>query len=126
MDRVHLRGISLAWALCAVQGLIGGAAAFLMAVLRSRAEAYAALFGGVVAIAPNVYFALRVYARRQSAEPNEVVGRFYRAEVGRFALTAVLFFVGVSMFARQFLPLICTYMACLAAYWVVMAVARID
>lgn len=126
MKRVHLRGISLAWAVIGIQASIGGLAALLMVGFRSRTEALAALFGGGIAIAPTVYFALRVYLRPAAAEAKDVVGGFYRAEVGRFALTAVLFFIGVSLFAAQFGPLIFTYMACLLAYWVVSAVARID
>ncbi|HUP91381.1 MAG TPA: ATP synthase subunit I [Solimonas sp.] len=126
MNRVHLRGISLAWAVIAIQGLIGGSAALLMALLRGRAEASAALFGALVAVAPNAWFALRLFARRTGAEPREIVGQMFRAEIGKFALTAVLFFFGVALFAGEFLPLLCTYVACLAAYWVVTAVARID
>jgi ATP synthase protein I len=126
MNRVHLRGISLAWAVCAIQALITVIAALFVAGFRSRIEAIAALFGGGIAIAPTVYFALRVYPRQAAGEPAVVAGRFYRAEVGRFALTAVLFFLGVMLFAAQFAPLILTYMGCLLAYWLVAAFARID
>jgi ATP synthase protein I len=126
MNRVHLRGISLAWAVCGIQALISAIFATAMWGAVGGAAAVAALFGGLIAIAPNVYMAFRVYARNAGTEPAQVAGRFYRAEFGRFALTALLFFFGVSLFAKQFLPLISAYLACLLAYWVVIAVARID
>ena len=124
--RVHLRGISLAWTVCGLQALISAIIAAVTLGVAGRAAAAAALYGGVTAIAPNVYMAVKVYARRAVRTPEQVAGSFYRAEVGRFALTALLFFFGVSLFATQFLPLIGTYAGCLLAYWVVVAVARID
>lgn len=126
MQRIHLRGISLAWALCGIQALISVIVAGVVAVGLNKAAAFAALFGGMIAIVPNLYMARKVYARRDGDEPKVMLGRFYSAEIGKYALTAMLFFVGVSLFVEQFLPLICTYIACLMAYWVVMAVARID
>lgn len=126
MNRVHLHGISLAWAVCGLQVLISAIAALVMIGFWGRAEAKASLFGGIVAIAPNIYFALRIYLRRPDDEPKAILGRFYQAEIGKFALTAVLFFFGVTLFAQQFSPLIFTYMACIAAYWLVIAVARVD
>ena len=123
---MHLRGISLAWAVCGVQVLISAVAALLMLGLRSGAEAGAALFGGLAAIAPNVYFALKVYSRRRHEAPREVLGKFYRAEIGKIALVVVLFFLGTRFYALQFLPLMLTYMACQTAYWVVLATVRID
>lgn len=126
MSRVHLRGVKLAWAVCAVQGLISLTASVIVVFFAEPRAAKAALYGGLVAIVPTAYFALRVYLRRPGKEPRDVVGSFYRGEIGKFALTALLFFGGVKMFGDHFLPLLCTYVACLAAYPVVMLVARID
>lgn len=126
MSRMHLRGVKLAWAVCLVQALISLIAA-LIVVLFAESTAYkAALYGGFVAIAPTAYFALRVYLRRPGDAPKDVVGSFYRGEIGKFALTALLFFGGVKLFGSQFLPLLSTYIACLLAYPAVMLAARID
>ncbi|MGQ0502435.1 MAG: ATP synthase subunit I [Panacagrimonas sp.] len=92
----------------------------------TEAAVKAALFGGLVAIVPTAYMGLRVYLRRNGNEPKDVLGSFYRGEMGKFALTAVLFFIGVKVFGTQFLPLLVTYMACLVAYPAVMVAARID
>jgi F0F1-type ATP synthase assembly protein I len=50
-----------------------------------------------------------------------MAGAVYRGEIGKIALTALLFVFGISVFAKQFLALILTFMACQLAYWVVIA-----
>jgi ATP synthase protein I len=124
--RVHLRGIGLAWAVCAAQVCIGLVAALIAGMLDGPGAALAAAYGGLVAIVPTLYFALRVYARRRSNEPRDIVGSFYRGEIGKMALTALMFFFGVVGFGEQFLALLCAYVACLAAYPAVWLLARID
>lgn len=126
MSRVHLRGVRLAWAVCAAQAIISLMAALAVVFFAEPGAAMAALYGGFVAIVPTAYFALRIYLRRPGNEPSDVVGSFYRGEMGKFALTALMFFFGVARFGDHFLPLLCTYVACLAAYPAVLLVARID
>ena len=84
--------------------------------------ALAAFYGGMaVAAMPTVYVAWRVFSRSQDAPPEEVVGRFYQGEVGKFGMTTMLFFIGVFLFAQQFLAVLLGYIAAQAAYWIVMA-----
>lgn len=126
MKRVHLRGMRLAWAVVAAQAGISVVAALIVLVMASRDAASAALYGGIVAIGPTLYMAFRVYLRRNSNAPGDVLGSFYRGQIGKFALTAVLFYFGVMWFAEHFLALILTYMACLIAYPAVMGFASVD
>jgi len=84
-------------------------------------HALAALFGGLTAVGPTLYFAYRVFVRRHEATPQDVVGAVFRGEMGKIALTGVLFFFGVAVFAEQFFALLGTYAACLLAYWLVLA-----
>lgn len=123
---MHLRGVKLAWAVCLAQAAISLIAASIVVLIVGPSALYAALYGGFTAIVPTAYFALRVYLRRPSNAPRDVVGSFYRGEIGKFALTALLFVGGVKLHAEHFLPLLCTYMACLIAYPAVMLAARID
>lgn len=123
---LHLRGVKLAWAVCLTQLLITLMAALIVGFLAGVAAVPASLYGGLVAIVPTAYFGLRVYLRRNSNEPKDVLGSFYRGEIGKFALTALMFFFGVKMFGTQFLPLLTTYVACLIAYPAVLLAARID
>lgn len=126
MGRVHLRGVRLAWAVACAQGLIGLIAASIAATLSGLDAAKAAAYGACVAIVPTAYFALRVYAGQGHREPREIAGAFYRGEIGKMALTALMFFFGVVGFGGQFLALLCGYVACLLAYPAVWLVARID
>lgn len=127
---LHLRGVKLAWAVCLTQLLVTLASAAITAwvaeATNMKAATKAAMFGGLIAIVPTAYMGLRVYLRRNGDEPKDVLGSFYRGEMGKFALTAVMFFIGVKVFGTQFLPLLVTYMACLVAYPAVLVVARID
>lgn len=127
---LHLRGVKLAWAVCLTQLLITLMAALIVGIITEgstvRVAVKASVYGGLVAIVPTAYLAFRVYLGRNGNEPKDLLGSFYRGEIGKFALTALMFFFGVKLFGAQFLPLLCTYVVCLAAYPAVMVAARID
>ncbi len=114
-------GAAVAKAVCLTQIAIAVAAALITGALAGREPAIAAMYGGIVAVVPTIYFARRALTGPGGRMPQEVVGAFYRGEIGKLALTALLFAFGVDMFAKQFLALIVTYVACLSAYWLVMA-----
>jgi ATP synthase protein I len=121
--KIHQPGGSaaIAKAVCLTQIAIAAAAALVTGVLAGREQAIAALYGGVVAVVPTIYLARRALAGLDGRKPTEMVGAFYRGEIGKLALTALLFALGVGLFAKQFLALIVTYAACLLAYWLVIA-----
>ena len=119
--RTQLRGAAIARAVCLVQLGILLIAALLTGLVWGRAQAIAALYGGLVALIPTAYFAYRVFARRKTQDPGQMLAAFYLGEFGKLGLTAVLFWLGVALFAKQFLALMVTYAACLLAYWLVLA-----
>lgn len=57
-------------------------------------EAYSAFAGGMIAIAPNAYFARQAFRYSGALYAREVSRSFYRGEVGKY-LTTVLLFAGV-------------------------------
>lgn len=124
--QVRLRGKTLAWALVGAQIATAVVATFAVWVVRGRAAAIAALFGGVVAVAPSAWFAITVYARAERFKPAQILGAIYRAEAGKLVLTASLFWIGALLFGGHFAPLMITCMACLAMNWVMLAVAKFD
>lgn len=79
--------------------------------------AQAALFGGLTAALPTLWMARRAFSVPPGATPQELLAGFYRGEVGKYALTGTLFFVGVALFKQHFLALMLTFMAAQAAYW---------
>jgi len=121
---VDLRGVSPAWWLCAAQLMTTALAMIVAWVVSGTDAAIAALFGGMVAVVPAVFFAIRVGLRRGTSEAKEVLGAFYQAELGKLLLTAFLFFVGARLFGKHFAPLMLTCVACLAMNWVMLAVAK--
>ena len=125
-DDVDLRGLAPAWVLCAAQA-ITTALAMIIAWASSGGEAaISALFGGMVAIVPALFFAVRVGLLRNSSQAKQILGTFYQAELGKLLLTVLLFFIGARLFGKHFAPLMLTCVACLAMNWVTLAVARID
>lgn len=116
----------MAKAVCLVQLGIAAAMAVPIGMIWGLQYALAALYGGLVALLPTLYFAFRLFARRPQAAPAEVVGAAFRGEIGKLAMTAVLLWLGVQLFAPQFLALLATYAACLLAYWPVLARVGFD
>jgi len=113
--------VAVGRAVCIAQVAIALIAAAVFAACSGRASAMASLYGGAVALMPTVYFAVRVFWKQQGRDPQRLVAAMYRAELGKLVLTALLFAFGVKVFAEQFLALMVTYVACLLAYWLVMA-----
>ena len=119
--RTQLRGAAIARAVCLVQLGMLVIAASVTGAIWGRTQAIAALYGGLVALIPTAYFAYRVFARRKTQDPGQMLAAFYLGEFGKLGLTAVMFWLGVALFAKQFLALMVTYAACLLAYWLVLA-----
>ena len=117
-------GGSLAWSLCIAQSLVAIAGAAVTWIFAGAAAACAALFGGVIALVPGIYFALRVFVRKRDAGARDLLGAFYRAEVGKLILTALLFWIGAVRFGSHFAALMITFVACLVMNWIMLAVAR--
>ena len=118
--------MSIARTVCLVQLGIASAMALLVGMIWGLQFALAALYGALTAILPTLYFAFRLFVRSPQAAPAEVVGAAFRGEIGKLVMTAVLFWLGVAMFAPQFLALLATYAACLLAYWPALARVGFD
>jgi ATP synthase protein I len=78
------------WRLLLLQtGLLAVAAT--AAWFADRAIGTAMAFGGLVFLVPQAWFAERVFRRQGARAAREVTQGFYRAEAGKFLLTAVGF-----------------------------------
>lgn len=53
--------------------------------------AYSALVGGLISALPNSYFALHAFRYRGARNADKVVKSFMKGEVGKIAMTGVLF-----------------------------------
>jgi ATP synthase protein I len=77
---------------------------------------YSALLGGLIATTASLYFALHVFGVR-TASARRLVRSFYRAEIVKMAITALLFLAAVQWLKVDFLPLIVAYALTLLVYW---------
>lgn len=121
MRRLRLKGLRLAALVLGIQAGIGVLAVVVVAGLAGPRSALAAMAGALIAVVPGFYFAIRALRSTPEATPKQVVNAFYKGEFGKFALTALGFAGAVILLPEQFLPMILTYMACLAAYWLAIA-----
>lgn len=110
--------------LCSAQAITTALATIIVWFVSGSDAAVAALFGGMIAVVPALFFAVRVWLRRGASEAKDILGMFYQAELGKLLLTAFLFFIGARLFGKHFAPLMLTCVACLAMNWVMLAVAR--
>lgn len=102
----------------AAQVLAGLCAAAFWA-LESGEAALAAACGAAVAIVPTAYLAWRMaLALRTEQEPRGLVRAMFRGEMGKLALTVLLFALVVARFPQQFLPVMTAFVGCLAMYWI--------
>ncbi|WP_227369293.1 F0F1 ATP synthase subunit I [Halomonas sp. M20] len=63
----------------------------LSAFLKGGPAAVSALLGGLVCLLPNAYFAWRAFRYQGAQFAQDIIKSFYRAEAGKFVLTAALF-----------------------------------
>lgn len=117
--RFQVQGLPLAATLALAQFAIGVISALVVwFASNDTLLTKAALYGSIVAALPTFYMGLRSLTTSSEADPRQIVGGFYRGQVGKFAMTLVLFAIGVKLFAAQFVVLIGVYMLCLLTYWV--------
>lgn len=93
-------------------------AAAIAAVAGGWHAGYSALLGGLTNVVASYYMAARIFAGGLASGPRAWLTRLWLGEILKFGLSIALFVVAIAMFKAAFLPLILTYMATLAAYWV--------
>jgi len=84
--------------------------------------AYSVLLGGLIAIAPNYYFACQAFRFRGALAAGHIARGFYRGEAGKFVLTALAF---AAVFATvkplHVLALWSAYLSATLIHWLVAA-----
>lgn len=108
--------MQLSGRIIAFQCLIGVllAAAWM---LKSQAAALAALGGTATAVLPALYMRWRMLqAIRLADRPRELVGTVYRGQMGKFAMTCVLFALCMARFPNEFFAVMSSFSGCLLGY----------
>ena len=79
-------------------------------------NAMSPLAGSVVALLPNLYFALKIYLVRQRSA-QDILNAFYAGEAVKLTLTAALFAMVLQIPGVNFLTLLAGYVAVLSVFW---------
>jgi ATP synthase protein I len=91
VNRIPLPGPAIGRVLLAEGGLLALAA--IPAGLHDKATGVAVLAGGLIFLLPQAWFAWRAFRHRGAGTAPQVVRGFFRAEAGKFLLTAAGFAV---------------------------------
>jgi ATP synthase protein I len=83
------------------------------------AASYSVIFGGLVFLVPNVYFAVYALCYNRELVSGVVVRNFYKAEAGKFFLSSVGFAIVFVLAASINVPvLFASYIALMLVQWV--------
>ncbi len=88
-------------------------------------EARSLFAGGMICVLPNVFLALRLFADGAGADPTRIVRAAYFGEVGKLALTALLFaaaFVAIRPLSAGLL--FAGYIMAQLVFWVALLVGK--
>lgn len=80
--------------------------------------AVAALFGGLIGVVTNLYFATRSFALGPGATAQQMLQAMFRAEMVKLLLSALLFALAAKFFSEHFLALFSAWFATTAVYFI--------
>lgn len=103
-----------------IQACVAVAGFLLFSWLADAHAAWSAMAGGAIGFLTTGFFALRVFAGGPHRPPRDIVRTFYVGESQKILLTVALFVVAIVWLQVGFLPMFITYMASLAAFWIVL------
>lgn len=83
-------------------------------------ESYSVLLGGMVWLVPNIYF---VYRSFRMVPARKLIAGFYRAEVMKLALSAVLFVAVIKFLTVLSLFVLIGYLIAQFVFWIVLLIS---
>ncbi len=103
-----------------IQACVAAGGFLLFSWLAGAHAAWSAMAGGAIGLLTTTFFALRVFIGGAHRPPKDIVRAFYVGESQKLLLTVALFVVAIVWLQVSFLPMLLTYMASLAAFWIVL------
>lgn len=98
------------------QMLIGVLIATLFFYLQGRSAAVSAGTGALISALGSLAFA--VIVTWPFGDTQSLVGRMFKGEIMKFIVIGVLFYIAVTNFSFQLMPLLIGFIATLLAFWV--------
>ena len=89
----------------------------LLFLFKSSLAASSALIGGLISILPNGLFVLVTHSHGGAQSAKKIMSSFYRGEVLKILLTATMFATTFIFLPVEILPLLVTYIFCLASFF---------
>lgn len=120
MKRLRLRGMQLVYFVAFMQFLAAVISAAICLIVLNPLAAQAAIAGALIAIIPGLLMGWRM--ERGGDDPRAALGAMYRGEASKFVLSLAGFALVALAFPNNFLQAMLTFMACLMAYWIAIAV----
>lgn len=87
-------------------------------LLGGPSSGFSALMGGGIGTLASLYMATSFFRLGPGADPSRILGRVYRGEAAKLAITAVLFSLVLVYMDVEFGPMIGAYGATFLAYWI--------
>lgn len=92
-------------------------------LLGSQFTGKSAFYGGLAALLPNLYFALKVQSNK-GQEAKKIVRSFYAGESGKLFLTAIIFALIFQDSDINIIALLATYVAALTVFWFALLIRK--
>lgn len=94
----------------------------LSLLLKEPGSSLSVLFGGIVAIVPNLVFSLGIGVRDDRRSARQVTRLLYGGEMLKLVLTAALFALAFHVPGIQLIPLMVGFVGALTVFWVALLV----
>jgi F0F1-type ATP synthase assembly protein I len=98
------------------QIVIGVLIATLFFFLQGKSAAISAVTGALISAMGSVVFALIV--AWPFGNPESLVGRMFKGEIMKFVIIGLLFYLAITNYGFQLMPLLIGFIATLLAFWV--------
>lgn len=118
MSNPVLRAIrSLAFSYVYAQAIVILSVAVLLYFFGSSNTALSFLWGGMICILPNAYFAHKLFARTGATATRQIITSFYISEVVKFVITILLFVIAFKFFNFNKIALFLGYIVAQFTFW---------
>jgi ATP synthase protein I len=80
--------------------------------------AFSFLFGGIICILPNAYFAHKLFAKTGAQVVRSIIASFYICEVVKYVITGLLFVIAFKYLNTNKLALFVGYIVAQLTFWI--------
>lgn len=109
---------SLAFSYLYIQAIVILCITILLSILTSKVVVLSFLWGGIICIVPNAYFAYKFFAKTGAQAARQIIAAFYVGEMVKFIITIALFLIVFKFFNTNKLAIFIGYIVAQITFWV--------